>query len=81
MHFVSVVAEAKDAIDKGLWEDKYRATKYHRKYISTYVVFRYLEKPMAKIENNQVFSFLIPTINIYSTTQTHRYSATPTIII
>ena len=44
MHFVSVVAEAKDAIDKGLWEDKYRATKYHRKYISTYVVFRYLER-------------------------------------
>ena len=54
MHFVSVVAEAKDAIDKGLWEDKYRATKYHRKYISTYVVFRYLEI-IAKVTNNQIF--------------------------
>jgi len=31
MHFVSVVAEAKDAIDKGLWEDEYRVTKYIRK--------------------------------------------------
>lgn len=58
MHFVSVVAEAKDAIDKGLWEDKYRATKYHRKYISTYVVFRYLErqsKLIAKVTNNKIF--------------------------
>jgi len=61
MHFVSVVAEAKDAIDKGLWEDKYRATKYHRKYISTYVVFRYLEK---RLQITKSFNSLYPKLTL-----------------